>query len=87
MQSQEELSDGSEEGGSSETMHFGEFLEAIAACAVYMDPSPYLSLPHKVLEFLKGTVLPGMRAAKGRKRRPPPPAKSTSSKEAAKRKK
>ena len=56
-----------EEGSSenaSDTMDYQEFLEAMAACAVYMDPSPYLSLPHKVLEFLKHTVLPGIEAAK-----------------------
>jgi len=31
------------------------FSHSILCSAVYMDPSPYLSLPHKVLEFVKGT--------------------------------
>lgn len=61
---QEEASDSS----STDTMDYDEFLEAIAACAVYMDPSPYLSLPTKVLEFMKATVLPGMEAAKSKKK-------------------
>ena len=46
------------------THALSQFVEAMAACAVYMNPSPYLSLAHKVLEFVKVTVLPGIEAAK-----------------------
>jgi hypothetical protein len=45
-------------------MDYQEFMEAMAACAVYMDPSPYLTLQHKVTEFLKATLLPGIEKAK-----------------------
>ena len=67
---------------SSETMDYQEFMEAMAACAVYMDPSPYLTLQHKVTEFLKATLLPGIEKAKHANK-----GRATSKKETDKRKK
>ena len=44
--SQAELQEGAVREGC-----FEEFKEALAACACYMTPSPYLSLKHKVSTF------------------------------------
>lgn len=45
--------------GQNETMSVDEFQEALSAVAVYMDPSPYLSLYFKIQAFISG-IMPNL---------------------------
>mmetsp|Transcript_26038 Transcript_26038/g.60462 ORF Transcript_26038/g.60462 Transcript_26038/m.60462 type:complete len:217 (+) Transcript_26038:1-651(+) len=50
-----------------ETMSIDEFEEALAACAIYRDPSPYLALNHKIQEFITASLITSLSSIKQRK--------------------
>lgn len=42
-------------------MNYSEFVEALAACAVYKIPDPFVSTPSKVNNFLVKSIIPRAR--------------------------